>query len=112
MEVLWDKGASPAEAIREALPDEPHDSTVRTLLRILHKKGYVRIRGRQPAVYEPKIDRSTMQIKAARSLVARFFGGSIQSLVLRLLEDEQISPQELRELRKSFSKRERKGSKP
>jgi predicted transcriptional regulator len=52
-----------------------------------------------------------MQTKAARSLLTRFFGGSIEALVLRLLEDEQITPHELAQLRKSLFKRKRKGSK-
>ena len=54
MEILWQTGDCTAEAVREALPDHPHDSTVRTMLRVLKDKGYVRIRGRQPAVYVPK----------------------------------------------------------
>ena len=58
MEVLWDKGLVSAEVVREQLPDHPHDSTVRTLLRVLKQKGFVRVRGRQPALYEPKVARA------------------------------------------------------
>jgi BlaI family transcriptional regulator, penicillinase repressor len=111
MEVLWVQGSATAEAIRDALPDQPHDSTVRTLMRVLKQKGYVRIRGRQPAVYEPRIDRLHVQSTATRSMLARFFGGSAEALVLRLVEDEQLSPQQLNQLRKSLSQRKRKGGK-
>ncbi len=41
MEVLWMHGAVTAEAVREALPGDPHDSSVRTMLRVLRNKGYV-----------------------------------------------------------------------
>ena len=106
------KVLAPPRPFREAcFPIQPHDSTVRTLLRILQKKGYVRIRGRQPAVYESTVDRSVVQSKATRSLLARFFEGSADALVLRLVEDEQLSAQRLDRLRKSLSLRKRKGGK-
>ena len=41
MGVLWSHGDATAEQVREWLPDRPHDSTVRTLLRVLETKGYV-----------------------------------------------------------------------
>lgn len=109
MDVLWTQGESTAEAVREALPDRPHDSTVRTLLRILKQKGYVRIVGQQPATYAAKVARNDVQKTAARSLIARFFGGSVEALVMRLVEDEELSVEQLAQLRKSLSKRKRKG---
>ena len=44
MEVVWSHGDASAEQIRDLLPDRPHDSTVRTLLRILEAKGYLKFR--------------------------------------------------------------------
>jgi BlaI family penicillinase repressor len=111
MSILWTKGPSTAEAVREALSDRPHDSTVRTLLRILKKKGYVRILGQQPAVYEATVAQTDVQMKATRSLLARFFGGSVEALVARLVEDEGLTPEQLARLRKSLSRRKRKGKK-
>jgi BlaI family penicillinase repressor len=112
MNVLWTKGPSTAEAVREALKDRPHDSTVRTLLRILKSKGYVRVLGQQPAVYEAAVGRSDVQIKATRSLLTRFFGGSVEALVMRLVEDEELTVEQLAQLRKSLSRRKRKEDKP
>ena len=37
---------------------------------------------------------------AARRLIERFFGGSADVLVLRLLEDEHLTPQQLEQLKK------------
>ena len=111
MNVLWTNGPSTAEVVREALKDRPHDSTVRTLLRILKKKGYVRILGQQPAVYEAAVVRTDVQLKATRSLLTRFFGGSVEALVMRLVEDEELTVEQLAQLRKSLSGRKRKGDK-
>lgn len=104
MEVLWSAGEATAERVRESLAGQPHDSTVRTLLRILRDKGYVRLVGRQPVIYRPAVSRQKVQRKATRSLLERFFGGSANALVMRLIEDEELTPKELAEL-----KRERKG---
>ena len=41
MDVLWRHGPATAEQVREHLADRPHDSTVRTILRVLEGKGYV-----------------------------------------------------------------------
>ena len=63
-----------------------------------------RLVGRQPVIYRPVVSRRKVQRKATRSLLERFFGGSANALVLRLLEDEELTPKQLAEL-----KRERKG---
>jgi len=102
MEILWDLGHATAEEIREALPDEPHDSTIRTHLRVLESKGYVRRSKKGKAhVYRPAVARSKAQRKAIRSLVTRLFGGSPEALLVRLLENEDISAEKLEELRRS-----------
>jgi BlaI family penicillinase repressor len=112
MEVLWSHGEATAETVRLALPDEPHDSTVRTLLRVLKDKGYIRVIGRQPAKYQARVSREQAQSKAASSLLARLFGGAADALVLRLLEDERLTPQQIEQLRKQLQSRPRKGGKP
>ncbi len=102
MEVLWGLGSATAERVREALPDEPHDSTVRTHLRVLESKGYVRRSTKGKAhVYRTAVPRSKAQGKAIRSLIGRLFGGSPEALIVRLLEDEEISIERLEELRRS-----------
>jgi BlaI family penicillinase repressor len=112
MEILWLQGEATADAVRLALPDGPHDSTVRTLLRVLKDKGYVSVTGRQPAKYQARVSREQAQRTATRSLLSRFFGGAADALVLRLLEDEELTPQQIEQLRKKRQSRGRKGGKP
>lgn len=106
MDVLWRLSAATADEIRAELPGEPHDSTVRTLLRVLESKGFVvhETRGKT-FVYRAAAARDKVQRKALRSFLARLFGGSAEDLVLRLLEDEQITPEQLAQLRSSEPKR-------
>ena len=109
MGVLWTRQRATAGEVRAALPDEPHDSTVRTLLRVLKDKGYVRITGRQPAVYVPRVAQKEAQHKAARRLVDRLFGGSADALVLRLLENEHLTPEQLEQLKKQYASQRKQG---
>jgi len=99
MECLWRSGPATAEEIRVALADDAHDSSIRTLLRVLGDKGYVQHHLRGKAyVYEAIVPRASAQSQATDSLLKRLFRGSAADLVLRLLEDEEISPEELQRL--------------
>ena len=90
---------------------DPHDSSVRTVLRVLEEKGHVThtMRGRT-YIFAPVGDRRGAHARRCEVLMARLFGGSAENLVLRLLEDEEISPGELRELAESLEKRDRRDS--
>ncbi|MBN1343091.1 MAG: BlaI/MecI/CopY family transcriptional regulator [Phycisphaerae bacterium] len=102
MDVLWDQGQATADQVRTTLPDGPHDSTVRTLLRVLEHKGYVRHKTRGKAyLFIPAVKREQVERKALSTVLKRFFGGSAEALVLRLIEDEQLSPEQLDELRRT-----------
>lgn len=109
MDALWRLAEATAEEIRAQLPGEPHDSTVRTLLRVLEGKGFVvhETRGKT-FIYRAAAAREKVQRKALRSFLARLFGGSAEDLVLRLLEDEQITAEQLAQLRAAEPRRSRR----
>ena len=102
MDRLWELGEASAEQIRARLSGDPHDSTVRTMLRILEDKGFVgHQRDGKSFIYRPLIQRDKVQRKTLGHVIRQFFSGSPQDLVLRLLEDEHLSPAELQELMQS-----------
>jgi len=101
MEILWELGSATADQIREALPDAPHDSTVRTLLRVLESKRCVRHTTSGKAYrYRATVKRTSVERKAVLSFLQRFFGGSAEALVQRLIDDEQLTPEQLAQLKK------------
>jgi len=104
MDRLWDLGTATAEQIREKMPGDPHDSSVRTMLRILEEKGFVshRRQGRS-FVFEALVQREKVQRKTLGHVIRRFFSGSPHKLVLRLLEDEELSQADLQELMRQAS---------
>lgn len=79
-----------------------HDSTVRTLLRVLESKAYLshEVRGKA-FVYRAVVERKKAQRHVLRSVLARFFGGSAEDLVLRLIEDERITTHQLDQVRRT-----------
>jgi BlaI family transcriptional regulator, penicillinase repressor len=96
MDAVWRLGEATAEQVREALPAPLHDSTVRTVLRILESKGFLAHEARgKTYFYRAVVERRKAQRSVLRNVLARFFGGSAQDLVLRLIEDERITPEEL-----------------
>lgn len=103
MRALWRVGPAPAADIVSAVRGRrgATDSTIRTILRILERKGYVRHRVDGRAfVYEAVVAEGDAQRGAVRDLVARFFENSPQRLVLNLLEHRDVTPDELRRLRR------------
>ena len=114
MSILWELGRATADEVREALSDDLHDSTVRTLLRVLETKGYAKhkVRGKS-YVYSPRVTREKAEARELRSLIGRLFGGSPEALVLRLIEDDHLTPRQLDQLARrpadKAKKRRRKG---
>jgi BlaI family transcriptional regulator, penicillinase repressor len=102
MDVVWRLGEASAEQVREALPGSPHDSTVRTLLRVMETKGYLTHEAKGKAyVYRAAVGQHKAQRLALKAVLTRFFAGSAEDLVLRLIEDEHLSCDQLEELRQS-----------
>lgn len=103
MQVLWRSGPSSAADVVRALHGKrgPQDSTVRTILRILERKGYVRhkLDGRT-FMYFTVVAEDQAQRGALREVMTRFFENSPERLVLNLLKNEDVSPEELARLRK------------
>lgn len=103
MQALWRLGPSSAADVVRALHGRrgPQDSTVRTILRILERKGYVRHnRDGRTFVYETVIAEDQAQRGALREIISRFFEDSPEQLVLNLLRHQDVSPHELARLRK------------
>ena len=112
MNVVWDRGSATAEDVRIALEKldkkQPiKDSTVRTVLRRLEEKGYVKhtVEGRT-YVYSPKVASRSVATDAVRGIVERFCDGSVEDLLLGMVDDELVSADKLKELAAKIAKAE------
>ena len=98
--VLWDRGPSTVAEVQTALADRLAYTTVLTILRILEEKGYVghTTEGRAHR-YQPLVERAAAGGSALRRLTQRLFSGSPELLLTRLVEDEELTEDELRRMR-------------
>ena len=102
MQVLWDRREATVGAIVDALETGPKPAynSVLTLLRIMERKGYVSHRKDGRAfVFLPRIGRVEAARRALRAVVNRFFEGSPGLLMQNLLDEKQLSPEALRDLK-------------
>ena len=101
MDILWKTGPSTAEQIREALaPRHPlKESTVRTVLKRLQEKGYVNYRIEGKAfVYSGVEKPRNVAAGAVRQILDRFCDGSLEQLLVGMVENEVVDRAELRQL--------------
>ncbi len=113
MEFVWSKGPSSAEACREALAPRRilKDSTVRTVLRRLERKGFLThtLNGRT-YIYGAVEPRQNVAVRAVRHIIDRFCGGSVEQLLTGMVDNRVLGRKELELLeRKIAQSKERKG---
>jgi len=103
MQVLWQKGPGTVQQILDVLPGHPGFAynTILTTIRILERKGYVEhAKDGRAHVYTPLVAQEDASRSEIRHLVSRFFRNSHEDLVLNILEDRGIAPEELDRLRR------------
>ena len=102
MKILWKRGESAVNDLVAAMPkgESLAYNSVLTTIRILEQKGYVEHRQEGRAfVYRPCVAEHEASQSEIRHVLNRFFGNSRERLVLSLLGDESISPDELQRLK-------------
>ena len=83
-------------------------TSVSTIIRILEQKGYVRSRKEgRGHLYEPAIPKETYQVASLQHLVSQVFDGTPTLLVQRLVDSEQLDPEELGRIRRALRKKDR-----
>ena len=105
MKILWRRGESAVNDLVAAMPqDEPLAyNSVLTTIRILEQEGYVAHRQDGRAfIYRPCIAEQDAGRSEVRHVLGRFFGNSRERLLLSLLGDEEISPEELQRLKQAI----------
>jgi len=100
MKVLWKTGPANVQTVQQNLGRPLAYTTVQTMLNVLHRKEKVKRTLKQKAYfYRPSISRAAVAKQTVADLVERLFSGSATSLVMSLLETQQLSGEELARLR-------------
>jgi BlaI family penicillinase repressor len=109
MEALWGQSPQTAEDLAKGVgePQGWTESTVKTLLNRLLTKGAVAAEkdGRR-YLYRPMLERDAYVSDESRSLLDRLFDGRISSMVSHFSERENLSADEIAELKRLISELE------
>ena len=103
MKVLWHKGSGTVQQVLDSLTERPAlaYNSILTTIRILERKGYLKhSKDGRAHIYSPVVQQQDATRTEIRHLVSRFFRDSHEDLVLNILEDRGINPEELDRLRK------------
>lgn len=115
MRVVWDAGSATADDVRKRLAGERElkESTVRTLLHRLEGKGYLEhsVDGRT-YVYRPVVQPERLATQLVRSIVDRFCRGSVDRLLVGLVDERLLKPEQLRDLARRIEEAESSEQRP
>ena len=108
MDYIWTHGPSTSEACREGLAaSRPmKDSTIRTVLRRLEEKGFVthETQGRT-FIYKASDPPRNVAVRAVKSIIDRFCGGSAEQLVLGMVDNAVLNRKQLERLTRKIAER-------
>lgn len=111
MKALWAVEQGSVADVRAELARRGQElayTTVMTLLGRLATKGAVVVdKDREPFVYRAAHRRESVLRDRLREFVREVFDGNADSLVLNLVENESLSPDELRAIERKISEAER-----
>jgi BlaI family penicillinase repressor len=101
MKVVWQKGDTTVRDVYETLLERRKIAytTVMTMMKILEQKGYLKKRREERAyVYRPAHPEKVVVRSMVREFVDRVFNGSAHPLLVHLVQDRQLSEEELEEV--------------
>ena len=105
MSVLWDEGKplTTHEIIAHYPDPKPAYSTVATFLKILTKKEFIAPQkqegGGKTFVFAPLLTRDEYTARMMKEVKSTFFGNSLKSLLSFFVEQEELTAEEIEELK-------------
>ena len=106
MEFFWEKGPMFVKEMLQ-LYDEPrpHFNTVSTFVRGLEEKGYVSHRAYGTTYqYYAAVSKDEFKKRTLKSVISKYFNNSYLGVVSSLVQEEEISLDELKELIREVEK--------
>ena len=106
MEIIWENTPISAKEVSliAAKTIGWNKNTTYTVIKKLEAKGFIK-REESGFICIPLVSKGEMQKAEVKSLVNKIFGGSRKALFSALLTDEELSEQEISELKKLIEER-------
>lgn len=111
LSIVWRMSTATAEQAREELARPLKDSTVRTVLRRLEEKGYLKhsIENRT-FVYRPAESRQRVAARAAKRIVDWFCEGSVEALLVGMVDQKVLDRGELERLARRIAEAQKEAA--
>ena len=110
MAVVWERGSVTTEDVRAALAERHpmKESTARTILSRLEEKRYVqhRVQGRSN-IYSGLEESQNVAAGAVRQIIDRFCGGSVERLLVGMVNNDVVDQKELQRLAQRIARRKK-----
>ena len=109
MHVLWEKGPCTVQQVQRELAGTPAYTTVQTIMNTMEKKGRTQRRLEGKAfVYQAALARDKALGSAVRDLVQRTFRGSVEDLLMNLVETDQLDAETLKRIKRRLKEAEKR----
>ncbi|MEK4148086.1 MULTISPECIES: penicillinase repressor BlaI [Robertmurraya] len=103
MNILWNKSPLTANEVIASLQQTTDwkPKTIRTLLdRLVHKNVVGVNRNQKVYTFYPLYSQDECQRAETESFVKRIYGGAVKSMLVQFIEEESLSDDDIKELRK------------
>src|SRR5499425_1069607 len=110
MKIIWTRGTATVRDVYEELLTRRKIAytTVMTMMGILEQKGHLKKSADERAyVYRPAQPQREVVGNMVQDFVKRVFNGSAKPLLVHLIEEQKISPDELEEVRQLLKEKRR-----
>jgi predicted transcriptional regulator len=112
MDIIYQQGEATVTEVRNYLPDPPSYSSVRALLSVLKKKGYLKHKeqGRR-YIYYPTVALDRVKRSALKHLMETFFDDSAERVMAALLNIRgvELSEKELERMARLIEEAKKEG---
>ena len=111
LSIVWRLGTVTADRAREELGRPLKDSTVRTVLRRLEEKGYLAHTVEDRTfIYRPAESRQRVAGRAAKRIVDWFCEGSVEALLVGMVDSKVLDQAELQRLATRISEAQKQAA--
>jgi BlaI family transcriptional regulator, penicillinase repressor len=112
LELVWAHGPIPADGVQKRLRRPLKESTVRTVLTRLERKGFLaHATENRTFIYRATESRSTAAARAVKGIIDRFCNGSVEQALVGMVDAQILDRRELQRLAERIA-RARRGEKP
>ncbi|WP_284036592.1 BlaI/MecI/CopY family transcriptional regulator [Neobacillus sp. 114] len=111
MKVIWNYEPISTPEVVEKLSNKSDwkPNTIHTMLaRLVKKKALHARKDGRVFIYSSLVEKDQYVEQKSKSFLQQFFGGTLNSMVLNFIENDQLSNEEISELKKILSMREKK----